>query len=90
MQPPQPHFDMKDDQAMTKKIDIRHEGMRIGGEIVFTGDVIEVCYPYTEEVVGTVPAGKAEHAARAFEKPPTTSRRSVVTNAARFCVVRGN
>ena len=59
--------DINDDQPMTKKIDIRHEGMRIGGEIVFTGDVIEVCYPYTEEVVGTVPAGKAEHAARAFE-----------------------
>lgn len=49
------------------KIDIRHEGMRIGGETVFTDDVIEVKYPYTDEVIGTVPAGKAEHAARAFE-----------------------
>jgi len=49
------------------KSDIRHEGMRIGGEVVFTDDVIEVTYPYTEEVVGTVPAGKAEHARRAFE-----------------------
>ncbi len=49
------------------KNDIRHEGMRIGGEIVFTDDVIEVKYPYTDEVIGTVPAGKAEHAARAFE-----------------------
>jgi putative phosphonoacetaldehyde dehydrogenase len=45
----------------------RNEGMRIGGEKVFTDDVIEVLYPYTEECVGTVPAGKAEHAARAFE-----------------------
>lgn len=44
------------------KIEVRHEGMRIGGEIVFTDDVVEVLYPYTEEVVGTVPAGKAEHA----------------------------
>ena len=41
--------------------------MRIGGEKVFTDDVIEVRYPYTDEVIGTVPAGKAEHAARAFE-----------------------
>ncbi len=49
------------------KSDIRHEGMRIGGEVVFTDDVIEVTYPYTGEVVGTVPAGKAEHARRAFE-----------------------
>ncbi|TDT77347.1 phosphonoacetaldehyde dehydrogenase [Litoreibacter halocynthiae] len=51
----------------TDKIDIRHEGMRIGGEIVFTDDVVEVKYPYTDEVIGTVPAGKAEHAAKAFE-----------------------
>ena len=49
------------------KNDIRHEGMRIGGEIVFTDDVVEVLYPYTDEVIGTVPAGKAEHAAKAFE-----------------------
>jgi len=49
------------------KIEIRHEGMRIGGEVIFTDDVVEVKYPYTDEVVGTVPAGKAEHAAKAFE-----------------------
>lgn len=49
------------------KDELRHEGMRIGGEVVFTDEVIEVRYPYTNEVVGTVPAGKAEHAARAFE-----------------------
>ena len=49
------------------KTEIRHEGMRIGGEIVFTDDVVEVKYPYTDEVIGTVPAGQAEHAKRAFE-----------------------
>ena len=49
------------------KDELRHEGMRIGGEVVFTDEVIEVRYPYTNEVVGTVPAGRAEHAARAFE-----------------------
>ncbi len=52
---------------MPNKTDIRHEGMRIGGEIVFTDDVVEVKYPYTDEVIGTVPAGKAEHARKAFE-----------------------
>ena len=50
-----------------KKNDIRHEGMRIGGEKILTEKVIEVKYPYTNEVVGTVPAGTAEHAARAFK-----------------------
>lgn len=52
---------------MTGKIDVRHEAMRIGGERVYTDDVIEVRYPYTNEVIGTVPAGQAEHAAQAFE-----------------------
>lgn len=46
--------------------EIRHEGMRIGGETVFADDVIEVRYPFTGAVVGTVPAGGAQHAARAF------------------------
>ena len=46
---------------------VRHEAMRIGGEKVFTPDVVEVRYPYTDEVIGTVPAGTAEHAAQAFE-----------------------
>jgi putative phosphonoacetaldehyde dehydrogenase len=49
------------------KIKIRNEGMRIGGKVVFTDNVIEVLYPYTDEVVGTVPAGTAEHARKAFE-----------------------
>lgn len=49
------------------KTEIRNEGMRIGGEVVFTDKVIEVRYPYTNDVVGTVPAGTAEHARKAFE-----------------------
>ena len=44
---------------------IRHEAMRIGGEKVTTDKVIEVRYPYTNEVIGTVPAGDASHAKRA-------------------------
>ncbi len=50
-----------------QQTDFRVEGMRIGGEIVFTDNVIEVKYPYTNEVIGTVPAGTAEHAAKAFK-----------------------
>lgn len=46
---------------------IRKEAMRIGGEKIHTNDVIEVRYPYTDQVIGTVPAGSAEHAKRAFE-----------------------
>jgi putative phosphonoacetaldehyde dehydrogenase len=51
----------------TRKIVPKHEAMRIGGEKVFTDEVVEVRYPFTDEVIGTVPAGRAEHAARAFE-----------------------
>ena len=45
---------------------IRREGMRIGGETVHTNKVIQVRYPYTDEIIGTVPAGTAEHAHKAF------------------------
>jgi len=50
---------------MTRQI--IHEAMRIGGKKVFAEKTFEVRYPYTGEVIGTVPAGRAEHAARAFE-----------------------
>ncbi|RUM98103.1 phosphonoacetaldehyde dehydrogenase [Pseudaminobacter arsenicus] len=46
---------------------IRHEPMRIAGHRVDADDVVEVRYPYTNAVIGTVPAGNAEHARRAFE-----------------------
>lgn len=52
---------------MFSKADIRREGMRIGGEIIYTDEVVEVKYPYTDEVIGTVPAGQPEHARKAFE-----------------------
>ena len=42
------------------------ETMRIGGRHVDADAVVPVHYPYTNEVIGTVPAGRAEHAARAF------------------------
>lgn len=45
---------------------VRHEPMRIAGRKVDTQERIEVFNPYTNEVVGTVPRGRAEHARDAF------------------------
>ena len=67
----------------------RRDGMRIDGEIVHTDEVIEVRYPYTGAVVGTVPAGTADHARRAFRvaaayRPALTrhERQSILFRAA--------
>ncbi len=46
---------------------VRHEPMRIAGEKIDAEGVVEVRYPWTDTVVGTVPAGGAEHAKKAFE-----------------------
>ncbi len=46
----------------------RHEPMRIAGEKVDADGVIDIHYPYTNEVIGTVPAGTAQHARTAFAK----------------------
>jgi len=51
-------------QAVTPAV--RHEPMRIAGRKVDADGVIEVRYPYTGAVIGTVPAGMAEHAREAF------------------------
>ncbi|WP_373503788.1 phosphonoacetaldehyde dehydrogenase [Aestuariivirga sp.] len=45
---------------------IIRESMRIGGRKVDAEGVVPVHYPYTNEIIGTVPAGRAEHAAQAF------------------------
>ena len=75
--------------------EIRHEPMRIGGRKVNAEDVVEVRYPYTNEVIGTVPAGNASHAAEAFEiaanyKPRLTryERREILNKAANLIVER--
>jgi phosphonoacetaldehyde dehydrogenase len=47
--------------------DLITESMRIGGKKVSADGVVPVHYPFTNEIIGTVPAGQAEHAARAFE-----------------------
>ncbi len=44
----------------------RREAMRIAGEKVFADRVIEVRYPYTGEVVATVPQASVEDVRRAF------------------------
>jgi len=51
--------------AATKRPIIK-ESMRIGGKKVDAEGVVPVHYPYTNEIIGTVPAGTAEHAAQAF------------------------
>jgi putative phosphonoacetaldehyde dehydrogenase len=51
--------------AATQRPVIR-ESMRIGGKKVDAEGVVPVHYPYTNEVIGTVPAGTAAHAAQAF------------------------
>ena len=43
------------------------ESMRIGGKKVSAEEIVPVHYPFTNEIIGTVPAGRAEHAARAFD-----------------------
>ncbi len=50
---------------MTKTI--KHEPMRIAGKKVDAEKKINVHYPYTNEIIGTVPAGSAEHAKQAFD-----------------------
>lgn len=69
--------------------------MRIGGRKVNTENVVEVRYPYTNEVIGTVPAGDASHAAEAFEiaanyKPRLTryERREILNKTASLIVER--
>lgn len=57
---------------------IRTEAMRIAGQPVTTGETLDVVNPYTNEVVGTVPAARPEHVRDAFKKArafrPTLSR----------------
>ncbi len=49
------------------EITLRHEAMRIGGERVMAERTLDIRYPYTDEVIGTVPAGQPDHVMRAFD-----------------------
>ena len=46
---------------------IKHEPMRIAGKKVDAEKNINVHYPYTNEIIGTVPAGSADHAKQALD-----------------------
>ena len=53
--------------ARTKTVDAPiREAMRIAGEKVYTDRVIEIRYPYTNEVIATVPMASLEDVRRAF------------------------
>jgi putative phosphonoacetaldehyde dehydrogenase len=80
---------------LNSDFEIRNEAMRIGGKRVSTTDLVEVRYPYTDQVIGTVPAGTAEHAAEAFDiaagyKPTLTryERQQILFRAAQLIVER--
>jgi len=46
---------------------IKHEPMRIAGKKIDAETKIDVLYPYTNEIIGTVPAGTSDHAKQALE-----------------------
>ena len=73
----------------------RNESMRIAGNKVNADSVIDVCYPYTEEVIGSVPAGNAKNAQEAFDiasnfKPNLTryERQKILQNTAEELIKR--
>jgi putative phosphonoacetaldehyde dehydrogenase len=74
---------------------IIQESMRIGGRQVDAEGVIEVRYPFTNEVMGTVPAGGAAHAREAFRiaaayksKLTRYERQQILLKAAQLIVAR--
>lgn len=76
-------------------IKTRHEPMRIAGKKVDADAVFDVHYPYTNAVIGTVPAGRAEHAREAFRiaaayKPKLTryERQKILLRTAELLVSR--
>ena len=48
-------------------MNVTHQSMRIAGKKVDAENIIEVEYPYTGKVIGTVPAGTAQNAKDAFD-----------------------
>ena len=73
----------------------RFEPMRIAGRKVEADGIVEVRYPYTNEVIGQVPSGDARHAKEAFEiaanyKPKLTryERQQILQKTAELLVGR--
>ena len=74
---------------------IKNESMRIAGKKINAEKVIDVIYPYTGNVIGTVPAGNAEHAKQALDiaanfTPKLTryERQKILQNTAEALVIR--
>ena len=72
-----------------------NEAMRIAGEKVTSEKTIDVEYPFTGDVIGTVPAGTAEHARKALDiaanyQPKLTryERQKILQTAAEALVKR--
>jgi putative phosphonoacetaldehyde dehydrogenase len=65
-------------QVQLKSTPIHHEALRIAGERVYRDEVIEVTYPYTGEVIATVPKATLEDVRRAYriarDYKPTLTR----------------
>ena len=65
-------------QLQTNIAAIRHEALRIGGEKIVRDRVIDVTYPYTGEVIATVPKATLEDVRRAYriarDYQPTLTR----------------
>ena len=73
----------------------QHEPMRIAGKKVDAEKNIEVEYPYTGEIIGTVPAGNSQHAKQALDiaanyNPQLTryERQKILQNTAEQLVKR--
>jgi len=66
--------------------DVRHEGMRIGGEIVTRDRVIEVYNPFTEKIIATVPKRRSTTSGARFRSRKRTSRNSPASSAPIFSI----
>ena len=74
---------------------VRHMPMRIAGQAMEADGVVEVRYPWNDTVIGTVPAGGAEHVRKAFAiaaayQPKLTryERQRILISAAELLVAR--
>ena len=69
---------------MKKQFTIRNEGMRIAGKTVFSENEISVLYPFTEEIVGSVPAATVENVQKAFSIAANYNQNYQDMNASKF------
>lgn len=83
--------------AATAAKEVKHEALRIAGEKIFRDRVIEVTYPYTGEVVATVPKATLEDVKRAlriareFKSPLTRyDRYKILMRAGEIIIARKN